>query len=83
MSDRKEDVRTVLKDTLRLDTAKIGDADPLFSSGLIDSFALLELITVLESTFNIQISAEKATIENLDTINGISDLLVSISSGSA
>jgi acyl carrier protein len=83
MSDRKEDVRTVLKDTLRLDTAKIGDADPLFSPGLIDSFALLELITVLESTFNIQISAEKATIENLDTINGISDLLVSISSGSA
>ena len=79
MRDHKEAVRAVLKDALRLDVTKIGDADPLFSSGLIDSFALLELITVLESTFNIRISAEKATIENLDSVNGINDLLESMS----
>lgn len=75
MSDRKEAVRDLLKNSLRLDTSKLGDADPLFSSGLIDSFALLELITVLESTFSIRIDAEKATIENLDSIDGICTLI--------
>ena len=75
MSEHKATVRRVLEESLRLNTSDLGDADPIFSAGLIDSFALLELITVLESTFGIRITAEKATIENLDSIEGISGLI--------
>ena len=80
MSDHTDTIRKLLKDTLRVDTTNLGDADPLFSAGLIDSFALLELITVLESTFGIRISAEQATIDNLDSIEGMAKLVGSESS---
>jgi acyl carrier protein len=80
MSDHKDTIRKILKDTLRVDTSNLGDADPLFSAGLVDSFALLELITVLESTFGIRISAEQATIDNLDSIEGMAKLVGSESS---
>ena len=80
MSDHTDTIRKLLKDTLRVDTTNLGDADPLFSAGLIDSFALLELITVLESTFGIRISAEQATIDNLDSIEGMAKLVGSGSS---
>lgn len=75
MSDQKEAIRKILHDSLRIDTSKLADTDGIFSAGLIDSFALLELITVLESQFNIRINAADATIDNLDTIDGISKLV--------
>lgn len=78
MSDRKEAVRKILQDSLKVDTSALSDSDSIFSAGLIDSFALLELITLLESQFNIRISASDATIENLDTIDGITALVDSV-----
>ena len=35
MSDHTDTIRKLLKDTLRVDTTNLGDADPLFSAGLI------------------------------------------------
>lgn len=75
MGDRQQGVRQILKDVLNVDTEKLSDSDPLFSSGVIDSFALLELITVLESKFSITITAQDTKIENLDTIDGICALV--------
>lgn len=78
MSDRKDAVRKILSDSLKIDTSSLSDSDKIFSAGLIDSFALLELITILESQFNIRISASDATIENLDSIDGIAALVDSV-----
>ena len=78
MSDRKEKVREILSGTLNIDTSSLSDSDGIFSAGLIDSFALLALITVLESQFNIRINAADATIENLDSIDGIAALVDSV-----
>ena len=78
MSDRTEAVRKILHDSLKVDTSGLSDTDSIFTSGLIDSFALLELITLLESHFNIRIDAADATIENLDTVEGITKLVDSV-----
>ena len=71
MGEQQDAVRQILKDSLHVETDKISDKDPLFSSGLIDSFALLELITHLETKFSITIKAEDTKLENLDSISGI------------
>jgi acyl carrier protein len=45
-----------------------GDA-PLFSSGLLDSFNLVDLIEHLEQTANIRITPGEISLENLDTLD--------------
>jgi acyl carrier protein len=48
---------------------------PLFSSGLVDSFGVLEVITFLEDTFNIQIDPAVHDLVEFDTVNRIADLV--------
>jgi acyl carrier protein len=40
-------------------------------SGIIDSTGILELVTFLDETFNIEIADEELVPENLDSINRI------------
>jgi len=74
-NSRTVEVRDLLQRSMRIDTEGIGDGDPLFSAGLLDSFAMLELITQIESTFSIRINPENALMENLDSISGIANLV--------
>lgn len=48
---------------------------PLFSSGLVDSFGVLELITFLEDTFNVQIDPAVHDLAEFDTVDRIADLV--------
>lgn len=57
-----------LRDELSVDTSEIEDSTLLFSSGLIDSFALVELITFIESHCGIHVNTMDVTLENLDSI---------------
>ena len=43
----------------------------LFSSGLLDSFLMIELIMFLETTGGFQIPADAITLDNLDSIDAI------------
>ena len=43
----------------------------LFSSGALDSVAMLNLITFVEETTGIEIRADEVTLENFDTIERI------------
>jgi acyl carrier protein len=44
---------------------------PLFSSGALDSIAMLNLITLVEQQSGIEIRADEVTLENFDTVNRI------------
>jgi acyl carrier protein len=44
---------------------------PLFSSGIVDSFGVLELIAFLEDTFGIVIDTTKHELLEFDTLNKI------------
>ena len=53
----------------------LGDHDPLFSSGLIDSFGVLELIAFLEDAFDVSIDTSRHDLAEFDSINKVVDLL--------
>lgn len=44
---------------------------PLFSSGALDSVAMMTLIAFVEETAGIQVRAEDVTLENFDTASRI------------
>jgi acyl carrier protein len=60
-----------MKDRLGVDTDGIEDSTPLFSSSLLDSFSIVELIAFIESTAGIKMDAWDVTLDNLDSIGQI------------
>ena len=64
------DLVAYLRDELGVEP-DIDTASPLFSSGVIDSFALVRLINYLEERCNIRLDAADVSLENLDSIERI------------
>lgn len=54
-----------------VDVSSLTDDSPLFSSGLVDSFGMVELITFLEAAAGIRIDAMDVAMENIDTLRSI------------
>ncbi len=50
-------------------------SEPLISSGRIDSFAIVGLLTFLENEFSIKIGMEEVLLENFDTLDKITMFL--------
>ena len=71
MGITSEKIMHFMTDSLDVDLEGL-DADTLlFSTGVIDSFALVSLMTFLESECEIRISPEAVTLENFDSVNKI------------
>lgn len=68
----------LLTDTYGLSKADIESKAPLFSSGLLDSFVLVELIVFLERSQNIKIKASALRLENFDSIENMVALVASL-----
>jgi acyl carrier protein len=62
-----EEIRTLLENTFGLQSGELRDDTPLFSSGLLDSFHLVEMISVLEKATGRKIKPGEINLENLDT----------------
>jgi acyl carrier protein len=60
-----------LSDDLNIDTADVEADQPLFSSGIVDSFALISLMTYLESQCEFRIGPMEVTLDNFDSIERI------------
>ena len=61
----------VIDRLLRPGTAPPGEDDPLFSTGRIDSFGVLELIAYLEERYRIEIDTMRHHILDFDTLRKI------------
>jgi acyl carrier protein len=57
----------------------IGPDTPLFSSGIVDSFGVLELIAFLEDTFHIQIDPARHELSEFDSAAKIAGLVTRLS----
>ena len=69
-------IRDFLQRRFPLPAAKAFDRDtPLFSSGVVDSFGVLELIAFLEDTFGITIDTAQHDLHEFDTIEKIERLV--------
>lgn len=68
-----------LKELLKNPDYPLKDDEPLFSSGLIDSFAMAQVGVFIETEFNLYIPDPELTVENMDTVEQIADkILVSL-----
>lgn len=59
------------------DPAALTDSTPLMTTGILDSIAVLKLVTFLENQFRITIEPHEAVVENLNTLSDIERFVTS------
>jgi acyl carrier protein len=59
------------------DPMALTDATPLMTTGILDSIAVLKIVTFLESQFGITIAPHEAVVENLNTVSDIGRFVMS------
>jgi acyl carrier protein len=60
-----------MENKLGVDTSQVDADTPLFSSGIIDSTGMVELIVFVESAAAVKFSPDDITLDNLDSIGRI------------
>ncbi len=80
MSDTSADVQVVKDYILEEflpgeDPAKLTPTTPLLASGILDSLAVLKLISFIEKKFGIEVAAYEADEENFNTLNAVGALV--------
>ncbi|PYK67829.1 MAG: acyl carrier protein [Verrucomicrobia bacterium] len=58
------------------DPAALTDATPLMTTGILDSIAVLKVVTFLENEFSITVEPHEAVVDNLNTISDIARLVI-------
>ncbi|MCF2906698.1 acyl carrier protein [Octadecabacter sp. CECT 8868] len=71
MAISRSDLTDFLEEEVGVDTDDLQDDTPLFSTGLVDSFALVTLMMQLETLGGFRIKPAEVTLENLDTLERI------------
>ena len=66
MTLTEEQTIVFLKESLSVDEDLTAES-PLFSSGVLDSVAMMNLIAYVEETSGIQVRPQDVTLENFDT----------------
>ena len=66
-----------LAKAIDMDASGVADDDVLPATGLLDSNAILELVVWFETTYNFPIKQEEINIDNLGSINTMTDFLLS------
>ena len=56
------------KEILHDEHYPMADDEPLISSGLIDSFSLVDIALFVETTFGVRIDDNELTADNFDTV---------------
>jgi acyl carrier protein len=59
------------------DPAALTDSTALVTTGILDSIAVLKVVTFLENQFGITIQPHEAVVENLNTLSDIARLVSS------
>ncbi len=72
-----EKIRAFVAELLRDhdDHAPFADAEPLASSGRLDSLSVVKLVTFLECDFAVDFSEVEFDPQRLDTVNGIAEVI--------
>jgi acyl carrier protein len=78
-----EDIKTTVKTFILNeylpgeDSAALTEDTPLMTTGILDSIAVLKVVTFLENQFGITIEPHEAVVENLNTLSDIARLVMS------
>jgi len=58
------------------DPQALTDTTPLMTTGILDSIAILKVVTFLENQFGIVIEPHEAVVENLNTLSDMAGLVI-------
>jgi acyl carrier protein len=64
------------EDILQLPNREIEPDEALISSGLIDSFSLVDVALFVEDTFDVRIDDTELNADTFDTLNELADLIL-------
>ncbi|SIQ49428.1 acyl carrier protein [Paracoccus thiocyanatus] len=70
MSLSKDDLIRHIRSELNIDTPLDGDTE-LFSTGMLDSVAMVGLIAFVEDKAGVRVQPGDVTLENFDTVDAI------------
>jgi acyl carrier protein len=79
----KQDIKATLKNFILReflpgeDPAALTDTTGLVTTGILDSIAVLKVVTFLENQFGIVLEPHEAVVENLNTLSDIARLVMS------
>jgi acyl carrier protein len=71
MNVTRESLTAYLSNRFGLDPESLEPETPLFSSGLLDSFSMLDVISHLEKETGTKVRHSEVTLGNLDTVGRI------------
>lgn len=75
----KDDIIDFLKSQSFMDSStQFTDDESLTKAGIIDSIGLLELLDHISENYSIEIPEEMLTPDNLDSLQGITNLIVKL-----
>ena len=77
----RKSITGFLADQCHVDVGKLGPDDPLFSSRLLSSIDLIDLVVFLEETLDTKIEPMDVKPEELDTIDMIAEFCHTQASG--
>ena len=78
MSDTAEQLSTFIATTiLKQPNRSISNAEPLISTGLIDSFSLMDLALFVEDTFGVRIEDTELNADTFDNLTQLVSLIES------
>ena len=66
-----DSLKTYLGDRMGLDTSALEEDTPLFSSNLLDSFSMVDLIMFIEKEGGVRLDPTDVSLDNLDSIERI------------
>ena len=72
-SDMLPQLRHLLSDLLPVDN--VDAAASLFASGILDSIALLDVVSRIEGHWSIRFSWSEVNLDNLDSLQNMSDFI--------
>ena len=73
----QEDVKEFLHQEVGLDAQELTPDDRLFSTGMLNSLDILELVSFIEKKYEIKIDTWEISLEKFDTLSEISTYVAS------
>ena len=81
--DTQAKISTYLTKTLiRDEDIELAPDEPIFSSGLLDSFSVIKLMRYLEDEFKIRIEVSDVSLPDFDTVRKIEALVAKLAARS-
>jgi len=69
-----QSIRRYIEKSFRCDLSTVSDDDSLFTSGVVDSLSLLEILSFIERESGTAVPLDEVSIDDIDTLRSLAAL---------